>query len=408
MEEPAKDARLGQLRIDRSQKTHGRKLQRRLIPIVTLALLGLGAFVYFLSRPPEVSVAEVRAARPGERLTTLSATGYVASRRRSVVAPKIPGRLAKVLVEEGQAVKEGQELAKLEDDDARVALEQVKAAVQAARARSVRAGVMVEQLGLELERSRRLAATGAIAPAALDSAQSSYDANVAEKRAAEADLATALARVSAAELQLSQTVVRAPFAGTVVRKLADEGAMLAPAAITELDVGGIVELVDLEALEVEAEVSEDRLAEIKEGQPALVVLDAYPDDVFPGVTGTVRPAVDRSKATAVVKVRFDKIPAGALPDMGAKISFLSAPIDKKALAEEARLRVPTRAVVERDGHAIVLEVQGDRLRAAPVEVEERIGDEIVLRSGPPPGTRIAASGKNLKPGKRVRIAEAQP
>lgn len=409
MDEPTRESHLGKLRIDRSAERKRSVLRRRVLPILALLAVIGAVLAYVLTRPTKVSVAEVRAARPGERVTELTASGYVASRRRSIVAPKIPGRLVEVLVEEGEQVKEGQELARLDDEEERVALVRAKAAADTARARLGRARVMVIQTRRELERTQRLAESGALSPAALDEAETASDASLAEREAATADLATARAAIEAAQLRLDQTVVRAPFAGTVVRKLADEGAVLAPAAISELEVGGIVELVDLDALEVEAEVSEDRLAEIEEGQPALVFLDAYPDDVFPAVTGTVRPAVDRSKATAVVKVVFDEIPEGALPDMGAKVAFLTRPIPEAELADEPRLRVPAAALAQRDGRTVIFTVEDGRARPAPVEVADRVGPDAVLETGPPPGTKVAiTTDTELRAGQRVRVETGAP
>ena len=135
-------------------------------------------------------------------------------------------------------------------------------------------------------------------------AQSQADSALAQLSAAKNQLSAAEAAAKAAALRLEETVIRAPFTGTVVKKLADEGAVLAPAAVSEINVGGIIQLVDLSDLDVEAEVSEDRLETIHEGQPTLIFLDAYRDKVFRGEAGTLRPSIDRAKATAIVKVKF--------------------------------------------------------------------------------------------------------
>lgn len=395
------------LRIDRARLAGRRRWTRRALSVVVLFVLATIALSTVLRRPPEIAVAAVREARPGEARTQLSASGYVASRRRSVVAPKIPGRLEKVLVEEGQRVAEGDVLAKLDDDDARVAVQQAEADLRAARAQVTVSRWAAEKAKRDLERSERLFGMGAIAGVEVQDAKTTATTADDMKRAAEARVGAAEAALAASRLRLDQTVVRAPFAGTVVRKLADEGAVLAPASITQMNVGGIVELVDLDALEVEAEVSEDELAKIHEGQPALITLDAYPDVVYRGTTGTVRPAIDRSKATAVVKVRFVDPPKNVLPDMAAKVSFLSSEIAQGELDAKAQLRVPASAVVERNGESVVFVVKDGRLTPQPVRVAERLGDEVVITAGPPPGTRIAAAPKpRLRAGQRVRVKEA--
>jgi RND family efflux transporter MFP subunit len=358
-----------------------------------------------LSRPPEVAVTEVRQAQPGEQRTELSAAGYVASQRRSVVAPQVAGRLVALEVNEGDAVEQGQVLARLDDRDARVALARARAELQAARQRLEAARASSINARRERRRAEQLAGQQVITRADLDRARTEARSARAAARAAAAQLAAARRAVEAAELQLAHTVVRAPFAGTVVSKLADEGAVLAPAALTQENVGGIVELVDLAALEVEAEVSEEQLSRVRPGQPALIFLDAFPEQVFTGAVRTVSPTIDRSKATAEVKVRFAQVPEGALPNMGARVALLSGPLPPEELAREAAaLRVPYSSVVEREGQVVVWVVEDGRLRPEPVEVLERVGDEVVLEQGPAPGTQVVtAPDTRLRPGRRVRV-----
>lgn len=389
--EPGLDA----LRIDRKRRRGGRRRGRLIVGALSLiAALAVALALLLLARPPSVAVAEVREARPGEAQTQLSASGYVATRHRSIVAPRIPGRLAAVLVEEGQRVRAGQVIARLDDEDARAALSQAEARADAAEARLAAARVASEQASRNRERE-----------AADDASRTA----TADALAAAAELAAARAAIEGARLQLEQTEIRAPFDGTVVRKLADVGAVLAPAAISELDVGGVVEVVDLDALEVEAEVSEEELPRLHEGQPALIFLDAYPDVVHRGVLAAVRPSIDRSKATAVVKVRFSDSPRGALPNMGARVAFLAQPLDAEALQREPRLRLPASAVVERDGAPVVLVVEGGRVHRAPVAVAATVGDEVALAAGPPPGSRVvAAPTPRLDGGARVRVQESAP
>jgi RND family efflux transporter MFP subunit len=400
--------RLSALRIDRAQlATRGRVRRRRRLLLAVLILVALAAALAAIaSRPPTVAVVQVREARPGEALTRLSASGYVASRRHSVVAPKIAGRLRKVLVQEGQQAEEGQVLALLDDEDARVAVREAEARRLAAAAQQRSAAVEARKAQWDLARARVLARGNAIAASALQDAELAAQAAEARRRAAAAQATAAGNAVAAARLNLEHTVVRAPFTGTVVRKLADEGAVLAPAALDQPNVGGIVELVDLSQLEVEAEVAEDQLSRIGLRQPALVFLDAHPGKVFGAVTGTVRPGVDKAKGTAVVKVQFDSQPQAVYPGMGAKISFLSRLISKEDLAREPRLRVPASAVIERAGRQVVLVVEGGRLRAAPVRVGERLDSEVALLEGPPAGTRVvAAPTSKLHAGSRVAVKQ---
>jgi RND family efflux transporter MFP subunit len=347
-------------------------------------------------------VAQVRLSRPGEAATTLTASGYVASDRRSILAPKIPGRLDRLFVQEGQRVKEGEVIARLDDADARVGVD--RASAQEAQAVALRAQARARRIQADqrLGRAQRLFRGGVIAGAEREDAQAEAGAAIANEQAASANVRAAQRQVALARLQLQYTVVRAPFTGTVARKLADEGAVLAPAAIDQPNVGGIVELVDLAALEVDAEVSEDQLSKVRLGQPALVTLDAFPDQVYRARVSRIRPAIDRSKGTAVIKIAFDQPPAHALPDMSAKVSFLDHPVDEAALSP--RRRLPGSAVIQRDGRTVLWVVKDGHTQLLPVQVVQRAGNEVELAEGPPAGAQVVVSpGKNLAPGQAVRV-----
>jgi HlyD family secretion protein len=398
---------LSALRIDRSAAPLKRRRRLRwLIPAVLLLAVLVLIGVSVSRRAPTVRVAEVREPLPGEQQTELSAAGYVDSRRRSVIAPQVAGRLVDVTVEEGEPVKEGQVIARLDDRDARVLLERVDAEVRAAEARLASARAQAANAQRTTARTQNLAKQGVIPSAELLDVETAGRASLEALNAANAQLGVALRAREAARLQLSHTVVRAPFAGTVARKLADEGAVLAPAALEGTNLGGIIELVDLDALEVEAEVSEEQLSRIRAGQPALIFLDAFPDQAFPAHVATVRPAIDRSKATATVMVRFQAVPQGALPDMGAKVSFLREPLPPDALDPKSNpARVPATAVVEGEQGPSVWVVKDGHLQQQPVRVGPRVGDEVALEEGPPAGTQVvvAPDSRRLRPGQRVKV-----
>lgn len=389
------------LRIDRDRpRRRRRKLWFLLLGV--LALIAIAAAVLVARQPPKVAVAQLRLSRPAEAATTLTASGYVSSARRSVLAPKIAGRLDRLLVQEGQRVQQGEVIAKLDDADAQVGIQHAMAQQAVAEGQLAQAGARRTLAKHRLARTRRLVARGLASTAELQDAQSEAAAALANENAARASVTAARRQVTAAQLQLQYTIVRAPFTGTIARKLADEGAVLAPAAIEQENVGGIVELVDLSALEVDAEVSEDQLRKVRLGQPALVTLDAFPDEVYRAKVSRIRPAIDRSKGTAVVKVDFDRPPSRALPDMTAKVSFLSQPVSDEALAPKRR--VPSSAVVEHDGQQVLWVVEQGRVRPVPVRVVARRGTEAELAEGPPPGASVVVSPpSNLSPGEAVRV-----
>lgn len=397
-------ARLEDLQIDRRTRT--RRPHKRRLLLLALALVALViAAAVFLSRPPSVSVAQVREVRPGEQQTAFTASGFVTSRRQSILAPKIPGRLVEVTVNEGDRVKEGDVVARLEDSDAKVALERSRAELSAAVATLKERQAAEANAKLMYDRNVKLAESGAITPAALDDSRTALNTTSALRGAASARVNAARRATDAAELGLRDTVVRAPFDGTVVRKIADEGAVLAPATVTGVDVGGIIELVDLDALEVDAEVSEDQLRRVKPDEPTLIFLDAYPDNTWRGRAATVRPSVDKSRATATVKVRFEDPTGGVLPGMGARVAFLSQALTPEQLEAGAQLRIPAAAVVQHNAGATVFVVEKDQLKEVPVELGEKVGDEYVLRKGPAAGQQIVLSPqRRMRAGTKVKVA----
>ncbi|WP_223632435.1 efflux RND transporter periplasmic adaptor subunit [Corallococcus sp. EGB] len=398
---------LSALRIDRSAVPMKHRRRRRwLLPAAALLAVLVLAAVAVARRAPTVRVAEVREPLPGEQQTELSASGYVDSRRRSVIAPLIAGQLVKVAVEEGEAVRQGQVIARLDDRDARVVLDRAEAGVRASEAQLAASEAQTLNAERTTARTRTLASQGAVSRAQLLDVETAGRATEEALNLARAQLSVARRARDAARLQLTHTVVRAPFDGTVARKLANEGAVLAPAALTGINLGGIIELVDLRALEVEAEVSEEQLSRIHTGQPTLIFLDALPRQAFPGQVATVRPAIDRSKATATVLVRFQSVPRGALPDMGAKVSFLRQPLPPGALDLQGQSpRVPASAVVRDAKGAAVWVVKDGRLTRQPVRVGERVGDEVSLARGPRAGTQVVAAPapKRLRDGQRVKV-----
>jgi HlyD family secretion protein len=404
MADAAPDSRLSELAIDRSRRRRpGRRARWLVLGPIALALAAL-ALIALSTRPRTIEVTQVRQAAPGETDTALTASGYVAADRRSVVAPKYAGRLEKVEVDEGDRVAEGEVIARLDPLDAQIAEREAQAAVGAARATLAAEQAQAIQAERALARARKLARGGAITGEAMLDAKAARDTARAQQNAGAARLEEAQRALDAAEQRLDDTVIRAPFDGTVARKLADEGAVLAPAAITEPNVGGIVELVDLSSLYVQAEVSEEQLGRIHVGEPALVFLDALPARVFRARAGSVRPLIDKAKGTATVRVEFDQIPEGPLPAMSARVSFLTREVSEGELASEPRLRVPAPAVVERGGQSVVLAVRDGRAEVVPVQVAGRAGSEAVLRQGPAPGTPVvAAPGPHLRSGSRVKV-----
>ena len=403
------------------------KKRKRSLPRVAMALWALvvlltvagGGYGGWLRRDrilaPEVKVGQVTTLAAAQSDVKLVATGYVVSRRKALLAPKVPGRLARLLVVEGQRVKEGQLVAELERADGDAQLAQARADVASAQARVERARADVLDAERRLQRENELLKKSAGTPASVEDADSKLIAAKAQVASAVAETTATASRVRVAQIALDNTRVRAPFDGTVLRKLAEVGEMLAPAGAGGVSTSGaIASYASLDDMEVEADVSESQLSKVRVpetpggegGSPAEIVLDAFPDKRLRGVAAEVRPTVDRAKATVVVKVRFvDKTP-GVLPDMSAKVSFLAKALDEKQLAAAPRRMVPLDAIVERAGHKVVFVVEEGAVRGVPVTVKSAPVDGLVEIDGGPANTAqlVRAPSLQLTDGTKVKLA----
>lgn len=362
-----------------------------------------------------VDLGAVSLVSPSQADVTLVATGYVVSRRKATLGSKFTGRLERLDVAEGQEVKQGQIVAELDVVDVEAQRHQASADVAAARARVDEARAALADVEMKANREERLRVSGAVPQADADDAEARVATARAALASASAVVAATATHIRIADAALDYTHVRAPFDGTVLRKLADVGDVVSP---VNPNGGGIVSIASLSELEVEVDVAETQLYKITAGKagarvgdvaesPAEIVLDALPDRRFRGVASGLRPTVDRAKATVTVKVRFADTPDGVLPDMGAKVSFLSRPIDQQQLAQAPKKVVPADAVVDRAGSKVVFAVDGDRARATRVTVKGPASPAYLeLSDGPPVGTQVVrAPSVQLADGARVKATE---
>lgn len=393
---------LASLRLDRSgdgrarAAATGRSNDRRrggwlgwVLALVAVGALGIGGFYVFREGSgrifsEDVELGAVTLMSPAQQDVTLVATGYVYARKKANVAPKTGGRLAKLYVDEGSVVKEGQMMAELDASDAEAQLLQLRADIAAAKAKVERARADLADATTRFNREKELLEKQAGTQASYDDAKARLDAARTTLSSAEADVKSVEARQRAVAVAIDNTKVRAPFGGTVLRKLAEVGEVIPPFTLT-----GIVTLASLDDLEVQADVAEAQMHKVKVGAPAEIILDAYPDRRFRGKVSEIRQIVDRSKAAVTVKVRFTDPSEGVLPDMAAKVSFLTHALDDAALKAAPKLVAPADAVVERGGRKVVFTLDEGHAHAVPVSVEGPFGENAVeLADGPATGTRV--------------------
>ena len=399
---------LKSLRIDRAPA--GRSLPRWIVPAVAVAAVAVAALIGWRTLggrvfAPEVDTATVALITPAQGAQLLVATGYVVPQRKANISPRIGGRVAKIFVQDGTVVKAGQVIAVLEDADYRAQLAQAQAEVKAAQARENRAKVDLLDAQRQYDREQILQRQSVSTAAALDTASARLDGAKAGVLAAEADVAAARARVEVARVNLENCYVRAPFAGRITQKLTDIGEIVFGfTSAGNSGSGGIASLADFDSLQVEADVSESQVAKLAIGTPAETVLDAFPDRRYRAKVAEVRPRVDRAKATVTVKVAFVDEPKDVLPDMGAKVTFLTRQLDEAAQKAPPTPAVAPDAVVNRGETKAVFVVQeNETVRSVPVITGAPLGSLVSLREGPPPGTRVVRSPPaDLKDGMRIK------
>ncbi|PRE39650.1 efflux RND transporter periplasmic adaptor subunit [Burkholderia multivorans] len=397
------DHNLDKLKIDRGPIAAPRRRRWvRYAAAAALAVLALGIGLA-VTRRPTVDTTAVTSAYPYQNDTQLNATGYVVPQRKAAVASKGQGRVEWLGVLEGTRVKKDEIIARLESRDVEASLAQALAQVKVARANLGVQQAELKDAEIALRRTAALAPRGAVPAAQLDTDTARVNKARASVNSGEAAVASAEANARAAQVAVDQTVIRAPFDGIVLAKHANVGDNITPFSSASDSKGAVVTIADMDTLEVEADVAESNIAKIRAGQPCEIQLDALPDMRFAGRVSRIVPTVDRSKATVLVKVRFVDRDDRVLPDMSAKIAFLSKPVS--AQDRQPVTAVQASAVVERGGRPVVFALQDDTVHAVPVARGARIGELVAVRGVKPGDTVVLAPGAALKDGAKVTVAK---
>ena len=399
---------LSKLKIDQSGRTFKATRRKRFFywggVLLLLILLGFLYVNGVLTPAIPVEVVSISQVFPSQVISQLNASGYVVAQRKAAVASKITGRLISMTVEEGSRVKEGQVIARLENEDAIAARDQAEANLKVARANLEGAKAEFEEASLTFNRDKQLIAKGVISKSQYDTSEARFLRTQASVVAAEASIRASSAALQGANVALEYSLIKAPFDGVVLTKNADIGDIITPLGAAANAKAAVVTIADPNSLQVEADVSETNLGLVKIGQPCEVQLDAIPDSRFRGLLHAIVPTADRAKATVMVKIRFlDKDPR-ILPEMRAKVAFLSRPLNQEE--QKPRLAVIRSAIIDQGGQKTVFLVQSDRVVKTPITTGKPLGEMIEILGGAKAGDRVVANPpKRLKSGSRVKVAE---
>ena len=402
---------LAALKIEHSDRGGGVRKGPWLVAVLLIGTVAAGGWYWSVRlQAASVKVAAVTAKTSGSSSAgaVLNASGYVTARRRATVSSKVTGKVVQVFIEEGQAVRQGQVLARLDDSQARAELAYAEAQVAAARKSAAQDQARLHEAELNLQRRQRLMQENVVGQAEVDTAQADVDSLKARIAYAQEQIAVAESQVLLRRTDLNDTVVRAPFSGVAISKDAQAGEMVSPVSagggFTRTGIGTIV---DMSSLEIEVDVNESFINRVRPDQKVEAVLDAYPDWRIPAHVITTVPTADRQKATVRVRIAFEKMDPKILPDMGVKVSFLRDEQPGEAATPAAKFAVPKSAVRTVDGRTVVFVMKQDRVERRAVRTGLEEGDQVEVLSGVSAGERVVVEGPvDLKDGDRVKVQGA--
>jgi RND family efflux transporter MFP subunit len=399
---------LSQLKIDKTAGIYQPRKRRKLLYLIGAAIALILAGILYMqgvfAPAVKVEAASVTQMYPSQTFTLLNASGYVVAQRKAAVASKVTGRIISLLVEEGSTVKKGQVIARLESDDVAAARDQAKANLDAARYALEQAKAEFNDATITFNRNKELIGQGYVAQAEYDASEARFRKAKAGVSAAEAAVQASAAALQGASVAYEYTLIRAPFDAVVLTKNADIGDIVTPIGAAADAKAAVVSIADMSSLQVEVDVSESNLQQVKTGQPCEILLDALPEYRFRGAVHMIVPTADRTKATVMVKIRFIDSDNRILPEMSAKVAFLS----REVMSGEGKPRtvVYPAAIVDRKDKKAVFLITDNRVTETQVTLGEKLGDMVEVLSGVKTGDRIVLKPLDrVRNGQRIKIVE---
>jgi HlyD family secretion protein len=342
--------------------------------------------------------------------STVTASGEIVAERYADIGSSVMGRLVSLPVREGDRVRAGQVVARIDAVPARSDRDAAAALVRAAEAELEAARARGEDAAKALARGRELRQEGLLPQADFDALQAAADAAAAQTEAAARRVAQARAQLARATDLVGKTEIVSPLDGVVTRLPVREGEMVV-IGIQNMPGTTIMTISDLSAINAEVKVAEADILDVRVGQPATVTLEALPRREFAGevveVGASALPVVGTGAAAREfkVKVRVEEPEEGLRPGLTC---------DAEILVGEAKgaLTVPLQAVVLRGEpgreQSGVFAVDGTVARFVPVETGMIGGLEIEVKGGVEAGREIVIgpwqSLKDLQDGEAIRAA----
>ena len=390
-----KSADLSSLKIDRSKRNVNPERKGKIFvtvftTILVVAIL-IGGYLGWkaLTDPAiEVKLTTVTLQSVSQTNAVLTASGYVVAQRKAAVASKGTGRLVYLGVVEGDKVLKDQVIARIDDSDIKAQLEQAKANLKLYEAD-------LKDAKNSYNRVVGLLKTGS-------STQMDVDAAEARLNRTLASIDIAKAQVLAAEVAMENTLIRAPFNGTVLTKNADVGEVVAPLGAGANSKSAVVVMADMTSLQAEIDVSEANIEKTTLNQDCEIRLDAYPDKAYEGYVAKIVPTADRSKATVMVKIGFKNYDQRVLPEMSAKVVFLNKD-EKKIQPEDNKQFLVVNKSAVKEGKSVFV-VRDNKAVELPVTIGREFGSYVEIKSGLLNGEKVIDSiSEKIKNGIKVAV-----
>lgn len=398
---------LNKLKIDKERLKKDGIFKKNLIVfsvIFFVILLLVLKQIGFLGLAKKVQSSSVSLLYPYQTITVFNASGYVTASKKASVSSKITGKIKSLFVEEGSRVKKNQVLALLEDDEPRTLKKQAESQIEISEKNIQIAQEDLKEAERQYLRNKNLFEKGLISKSSYELSETNLKKARALIESLNAQVRLNKSSLEQAMVSLENTIIRAPFDGVILTKNADVGDIVTPIGSAVTAKASVVDMADLNTLYVETDVSESYIEKVKVNQPVVIRLDAFPEKIYKGKVYSIIPTADRTKASITVKISFIDKDSKILPEMSAKVSFLSRELVKEE--NNPMLVIDKKAIVKEDGKNFVYLIKEYTALKKEVAIGREFGENIEIIKGLSYGEKIVlAPPKGLKDGSKIKIVE---
>lgn len=399
----AKSVDLSALKINRDIKTTSNG-NKKYIYIGLFLLIMIG--YWYIKQNTAISVKTIQIIENSGigQDAVLTGQGYVVAQVKAAISSKATGRLQELFVIEGDKVQKGMIIGRIESNDVQANLNQQKAQIAVLNASLANAQAELEDAHSAYIRQQSLLQNKVGTQSEFDASQGRWKRALAQVSAAQAQINAQQAAIASAQVLVENTIIRAPFDGTVLSKNANVGEVITALGAAAGSRGAVVTLADMSSLEVEADVSESSLSKILPNMPVEISVSAIADKKYKGFVNKIIPTADRGKGTVQIKIRFNEIDERVLPEMGAKVNFLRQ-TNSNEVQEPAKILIPTSSILTVNGKKTVFIVgAGSKATEQIIKTGAIFGEFTEVKQGLMPGTSLIISSiEKLSSGSSITI-----